>query len=236
LAPASWNRTVATLGSFFAYTTRQGWTPVSPPPGWNGAGLAPTRAHARRRAIPEAELRAFLDSDYSLREKTLWWLLYETAARANEILDLDVEDLDFPTAAPSLSARAGQAELVAGKPRPPGCSRAFCAAAHEGRSFLADIAPAPGRQPAVADLDPHSGRPDSPTDELPSSSARPPGRTLHQLRHSRLNPPAETGVALPLLMAKSRHSSLTSLAVYAKPTFDAVAKATAAVDPHRRRR
>jgi hypothetical protein len=26
LAPASWNRVVATLGSLFAYTTRQGWT------------------------------------------------------------------------------------------------------------------------------------------------------------------------------------------------------------------
>ena len=30
LAPASWNRVVATLGSFFAYTTRQGWTRKSP--------------------------------------------------------------------------------------------------------------------------------------------------------------------------------------------------------------
>jgi hypothetical protein len=37
-------------------------------------------------------------------------------------------------------------------------------------------------------------------------------------------------------MAKSRHTSLTSLAVYAKPTFEAVAQATAALDPHRRRR
>jgi hypothetical protein len=36
-------------------------------------------------------------------------------------------------------------------------------------------------------------------------------------------------------MAKSRHTSLTSLAIYAKPTIDAVARATAAVDPHRRR-
>jgi hypothetical protein len=35
-------------------------------------------------------------------------------------------------------------------------------------------------------------------------------------------------------MAKSRHTSLTSLAVYAQPTFDAVAAATAALDPDRR--
>ena len=33
LAPASWNRVTATLGSFFAYTTRQGWTAASPATG-----------------------------------------------------------------------------------------------------------------------------------------------------------------------------------------------------------
>ena len=54
-----------------------------------------------------------------------------------------------------------------------------------------------------------------------------------------LNPPppphlAEAGVQLPILMAKSRHNSLISLAVYAQPTFDAVAAATAALDPDRR--
>jgi len=36
-----------------------------------------------------------------------------------------------------------------------------------------------------------------------------------------------------MLMTKSRHTSLTSLA---KPTFDAVAAATAALDPARRHR
>jgi hypothetical protein len=38
-------------------------------------------------------------------------------------------------------------------------------------------------------------------------------------------------------MGKSRHTSLTSLGVYAKPTFDAVAAAaTAALDPDQRQR
>jgi hypothetical protein len=51
---------------------------------------------------------------------------------------------------------------------------------------------------------------------------------------SRLTHLAEAGVQLPILMAKSRHTSLISLAVYAQPTFDAVAAATAALDPDRR--
>jgi len=46
---------------------------------------------------------------------------------------------------------------------------------------------------------------------------------------------AAGGVGLPMLMTKSRHTSLASLAIYAKPyakpTFDAVAAATAALDP-----
>jgi len=33
---------------------------------------------------------------------------------------------------------------------------------------------------------------------------------------------------------QSRHTSLSSLGIYAKPTFDAVAAATAAIDPDRR--
>ena len=61
------------------------------------------------------------------------------------------------------------------------------------------------------------------------------GWTLHQLRHSRLTHLAEAGVGLPMLMTKSRHTSLASLAIYAKPTFDAVAAAAAALDPDRRR-
>ena len=60
------------------------------------------------------------------------------------------------------------------------------------------------------------------------------GWTLHQLRHSRLTHLAEAGIQLPMLMTKSRHTSLTSLTIYAKPTFDAVAMATAAIDPARR--
>jgi len=61
------------------------------------------------------------------------------------------------------------------------------------------------------------------------------GWTLHQLRHSALTHLAEANVALPLLMAKSRHTSLRWLHKYARPGVDAVAKLTADHDPARRR-
>ena len=62
------------------------------------------------------------------------------------------------------------------------------------------------------------------------------GWTLHQLRHSAITHLAEDNVALPMLMAKSRHTSLRSLQKYARPGADAVAPLTAAHDPERRRR
>jgi hypothetical protein len=48
---------------------------------------------------------------------------------------------------------------------------------------------------------------------------------------------AEAGIQLPLLTTKSppHQPELNSLAIYAKPTFDAVAAATAALDPDLRR-
>jgi integrase/recombinase XerD len=61
------------------------------------------------------------------------------------------------------------------------------------------------------------------------------GWTLHQLRHSALTHLADQNVALPLIMAKSRHTSLRSLQKYARPGVDAVATLTADHDPARRR-
>ena len=49
----------------------------------------------RTRALTRDQLAAlWRRNDVSLRERVLWRLLYETAARANEILSLDVDDLD----------------------------------------------------------------------------------------------------------------------------------------------
>jgi hypothetical protein len=58
----------------------------------------------------------------------------------------------------------------------------------------------------------------------------PPAAPLALLTHL-----AKAGVQLPILMARSRHTSLATLAVYACPSFEAVAAATARLDPDRRR-
>jgi integrase len=164
--------------------------------------------------------------------------LYETAARAGEVLALNIADLDLgcPVRRGRRQGRPGRGHRLGDQDRP--AAAPTPAPPRAGPLFLTDIAPAPARQPALADFDPATGRA-----RLSYSYRRAAeilttaggGWTLHQLRHSRLTHLAEAGVGLPMLMSRSRHTSQASLAIYAKPTFDAIAAATAALDPDRRR-
>jgi integrase len=63
------------------------------------------------------------------------------------------------------------------------------------------------------------------------------GATLHQLRHSALTHDAEAGASTPMLMlmAKSGHTSVASLATYARPSAEALARWQERNDPARRR-
>ena len=64
------------------------------------------------RAIPLPELeRLWARADIPLRERALWRLLYDSAARAEEALGLDVADLD-------LASRQARARTKGGHVRP----------------------------------------------------------------------------------------------------------------------
>ena len=61
------------------------------------------------------------------------------------------------------------------------------------------------------------------------------GATLHQLRHSALTHDAELGTGTPMLMARSGHMSVRSLAKYARVSAEALARHQPEHDPARRR-
>ena len=66
-----------------------------------------------RKALPYGELEAiFRDRSVGLREKTLWRMLYETAARASEILALDVDDLDLARKRAFITSKGGDIDLI----------------------------------------------------------------------------------------------------------------------------
>jgi len=65
------------------------------------------------RALPRASIERLLSRrDIPLREKTLWRMLYETAARASEILALNVEDLDLEQRRAPVWSKGGDVEFV----------------------------------------------------------------------------------------------------------------------------
>nr|WP_269323792.1 site-specific integrase [Streptosporangium roseum] len=100
--------------------------------------------------------------DIPLRERALWRMLYETAARAAEILALNVEDLDLEHRRAPVRSKGGATERVCWDsgtahllPRllrlPDGSSPT------RGPLFLSERRPVPARRPAAADICPHRG-------------------------------------------------------------------------------
>lgn len=231
-APATWNRHVATLRSFVAFCQRRGW------PLEGEVRLERRRDHDdRTRSIPVVELeRLWRREDVAVRTKTLWRLLYESAARATEVLSLDVEDLDVGNKRARVRSKGGAVEFIHFQTGTARLLPRLLAGRTSGPVFLADRRPAPARAPAAVDVDPETGRARLSYRRAEEIFRATTGWTLHQLRHSAITHLAEANVALPLLMAKSRHASLRSLQRYARPGVEAVAALTAAHDPARRRR
>ncbi|HZD01086.1 MAG TPA: site-specific integrase [Actinomycetes bacterium] len=243
--PATWNRNRAAFASWLAWCAR------------NSHAAPALPSAAERRADPADETKALTRPqverlltrrDVPLREKTLWRMLYETAARAGEVLALDIEDLDLAGRRAPVRSKggatqwvywgSGTAHLLPGLLRlPDGTVRT------RGPLFLSERRPGPARRPAAADLCPHTGRARLGYDRariLLDRYTRPsggrPGWDLHQLRHSAATHLGEAGTALQLIMAKTRQHSPRTAMRYVKPGAEAVAEVTELLDVTPRRR
>jgi integrase len=72
-----------------------------------GAGLWTARALSR------SDVEQLLGrDDVAVREKTLWRMLYETAARAAEVLALDVENLDLRNRRSRVRRKGGAVDVI----------------------------------------------------------------------------------------------------------------------------
>ena len=222
-AAATWNRHLSALASFTAWAQRNEILDTNP------ARRLERRKPARRgdRSIPRARLeKLFADGRHALRERDLWRMLYETAARAEEILTLNIEDLDPEFRRARVTSKGGAVEYVHWAT---GTARLLPRLLHgrtAGPVFLADRrAPASGRRaPAAGETCPATGRgrlsyPRAEYLFKHASAALDPhekGWTLHQLRHSALQHLAADGRTAPELQAKSRHQHLASLGRYVR--------------------
>jgi RNA polymerase sigma factor (sigma-70 family) len=143
-AAATWNRHRAAVRSFGAWASLDLASALD-----RRAGPAGRAAPLDPSHVDELLRRP----DVPLRERVFWRLVHESAAGANAVLSLNVEDLDWD----DRRARAGRvwvswrAETARLLPR-------LVAGRTRGPLFLSDRRPAPARTPAAADLCPETGR------------------------------------------------------------------------------
>ncbi|MFI6180347.1 tyrosine-type recombinase/integrase [Nonomuraea sp. NPDC051191] len=236
-APATWNRNRAAVSSWLTWCqAKKNWVAPSVP------------AYAERRrenvdhtkAVSKTTIERLLSRrDLPLREKTLYRMLYETAARATEILALNVEDLDLEGRRAPVRSKGGAIEWVYWErgtahllPRllrlPDGSIRT------RGPLFLSMRRPVPARRPAAVDICPHTGRARLGYDRARVLLDSYASLDLHQLRHSAATHLGEAEIPLQLIMGKTRHKNARTAMRYVKPGAEAIAAVTTHLAPPRR--
>lgn len=228
-SPAYYNRARAALSALFAHASKRGWVASNP-------AAATDRRRVPRtgdRTIARTDLEAlWSDPAIPLRVRTLTVMLYETAARASEVLALNVEDLDLGERSATIIGKGGDQQQIFWATTTARLLARMLDGRESGPVFVGDRRPT--RPQPARDLTPDGyGRLSyRRAEELAKQHG---GFTLHQLRHSALTHLAEQGVDIALLKAKSRHASLRSLEVYVQPGAEAVRRLTEAHDLAARR-
>ncbi|MFF5249260.1 tyrosine-type recombinase/integrase [Streptosporangium sp. NPDC000095] len=165
---------------------------------------------------------------------------YETAARASEVLGVNIEELDRRNKTAPVHRKGGAIDVIAWQTGTAHLLPRLIGTRKKGPLFLTE------RKARVtlpeADLDPDFGRARlsyrRAAELLEHYTATEPGGpwTLHQLRHSQLTHAAEDGANTAQLLALSGHTSVTSLAKYTRLSPQALARFQAGRDPARRRK
>ena len=106
-SPSTWNVSLDAIRSAAAYWQRQGWIAADPSRLLQRRKPRPDHSRALSRADVEQLLTR---EDIGLRERTMWRMLYETAARSAEVLALNVEDLDLPNKQAKITAKGGDTQ------------------------------------------------------------------------------------------------------------------------------
>jgi integrase len=236
-APATWNRNLDAIRSAQRYWQDQQWMTATD---LTSALRRRQRGADRSRALSRADVKRLLTrEDISIRERTLWRLLYETAARSAEVLRLDVEDLDLANRKAKVRRKGGAIDVIVWQTGTARLLPRLLKGRKTGPVFLT------GRRSRVelppGDIDTASGkarlsyRRAAEIFEEATAGEQGGPWTLHQLRHSALTHDAEKGASTPMLMAKSGHTSVASLARYARPSAEALARWQERNDPARRR-
>lgn len=219
-SPAYYNRCRAALSALFTHAAKRGWVAGNPVAATDRRRVPRTA----ERAVDRTRLEAlWSDPKVPLRVRALVAMLYESAARASEVLALNIEDVEVAERSATIIGKGGDSERIFWATTTARLLDRLLGGRTSGPLFVGDRRPT--RAQPARDMTPDGyGRISyRRAEELIKQHG---GFTLHQLRHSALTHLAEQGVDIALLKAKSRHASLRSLEVYVQPGAEAVRRLT----------
>ncbi|MBF6191363.1 site-specific integrase [Nocardia sp. CDC186] len=250
----TWNARRAAVLAWLAWCRENGRTAPAVPDRAKRCTPPDSDTPVRSRAAID---RLIARRDIHIREKTLWRMLYETCARAEELLGVNIEDLD-------LAGRCAPVKSKGAKPRTR--RRGATHAEHvletvywdagtarllprlikdrtHGPLFVGHRKPGPGKYLGDRDVCPDTGyarlsyeQARALLDDATATDGPGTGWDLHELRHSGLTQLGEAGASLLELMAKSRHRKPENLRRYFKPSPQAMRDLTSLIGPNADRR
>ena len=152
-SPATWNNRLTAVGSFRRWVQAQGWMVADPLAGIERR----TQVRDDTAPIRYEQLNAlWTRSDVHVREKTLWRMLYETAARTNEIPALNIEDLDLGARRAVVRGKGGHRQEVVWASGTARLLPRYLGGQERGPLFATHRQP--NQAPALPDLCPDTGR------------------------------------------------------------------------------
>lgn len=230
-SPQTFNVRLAGLRTACEFWRRQGWLDGDP----LVRVAARTLTSGEERALTRTQIHSILGLNVPLRESLLWHMLYESAARAEDLLTLDVQNVDMVNRLAFVVRRGAARRIVVWQTRTAHLLNRMLCERRSGPLFLTTRRARP--TVSADDVDPTTGRARlsyrRAAELFGDHTAAVTGGpfTLHQLRHSSLTHAAEDGASAPMLMRLSGHRSPRSVAKYGRPSVEVLAQWRAQTDP-----
>ena len=210
LAASTFNRRYAALRSFVRWCQQQGWLVADP---LVGVERRP-QPRSRPRALDPEQVETVLRGIRDLRDRALFWLIYDGGLRCQEALTINIEDVDWTERAIRIQGKGDRTREMFFSRRVSRYLDDYLTRRGEPTIGPLFITARKARSPRRADLtaDGHARLSYRQADTLWKKYT--PGWDLHQLRHTAISDRAAHGYTEVELKRFSGHQSLRSLEGY----------------------
>jgi integrase/recombinase XerC len=232
--PATFNAKRAAVASALNYFQAEGWI--------TGAAAVLDGLDREHQPKPDANKvrsrkaidRLIANKRHRLEDRALWSMLYATAARAEEVLGLNIDDLDRPNRRARTTRKGGKHDELMYDIRTARLLGQLLAVRTGGPIFLSRSVVRDQGTVDARDIDPVSKRRRMTyrTAERHLDTAT-GGWQPHDLRHSRLTHAGEDGATEADLMNLSGHEDRRTLQRYLKPSKDGTHRRLDDIDARR---